>query len=594
MPDLNCPYRFDVRQSDDGEVATCGLLQQMMRLQDREACSVTAAACQACVESLPVPGRFINSVFPSILNVACEDYLQISPAPPDESKQRIAKLQRITEQAVVLDSCVTNEHLATCDVVLFCTEASDQNRVAIQSVLEQQDAVVYLHLVIGDPAAEPLADEYRDTWNVQTHRLRAGQNLLGAIQDIAPQMRCEFFALQHPQARSLSNRVANAVSEMQRQGSDIVGSSIYTPDGEIVATKPTEEFQTFLPWPTLVIRRSFFLDHGGFADRRGDQDIEFVCRAQRLDARIHLLPFATVEMTERQLPTQLGPAPTYPTSHDALRKFSIGYPIAHVDCDVVLPVFGQLEFVQDAIASIIDQEDATAIVHLIDDCGPEDTRNLFHYWRSHPQVRLYRNQRNLGQYSSFNNVSEFFETDLVAVQDGDDISLPHRLSVSGNLLRLCDAEFFAATMVQFGDEAFANEFSDEKRYRRSVYPRGHRVGYFAMNPTACFSVSMFRRLGGYTNFGASESNRGGLDSEFMLRAHFSGVRFALSSCVVAKHRLHDLAATRNSETGFGSMKRQFAMDECLRREKIFQAGPPDPRVYGAINRYRGLTQRVSE
>ena len=308
---------------------------------------------------------------------------------------------------------------------------------------------------------------------------------------------------------------------------------------------------------------------------------------------VGLLEENTVEISESWKPAPLGPRPNYSLQHGSLRHHAIGYPQRNVDCDVVLPVYGQLEYVAPAIESIIEQEGAEAIVHMVDDCGPDDATDLFRHWRSHPRVRQYRNTKNLGQYASFNNASEYFETELVAVQDGDDISLPHRLHTSGNLLRLCDADFFGATMELFGDNDIISNIFRGQQHHVSRFPSGDRKAYFVMNPTACFRVDMFRRLGGYTDYGATKFNRGGLDSEFMSRALHSGVRFAFSSSVVSLHRMHMESATRNSETGFGTTTRQRARNEAFRRAQIYQSSRTDPRVFGGIGRYAGITQRMS-
>jgi hypothetical protein len=44
------------------------------------------------------------------------------------------------------------------------------------------------------------------------------------------------------------------------------------------------------------------------------------------------------------------------------------------------------------------------------------------------------------------------ETGLVAVQDGDDVSLPCRIRAAGNALRLSGAEIFGGRTRRFGAE----------------------------------------------------------------------------------------------------------------------------------------------
>ncbi|MEM9364513.1 MAG: glycosyltransferase family A protein [Planctomycetota bacterium] len=410
---------------------------------------------------------------------------------------------------------------------------------------------------------------------------------LQAVHELAPKLRSEFIALQDAAATSLPKRIESAINELRRHGADFIGSPLGTIFGDIdVPADPGSRFEPSIPWPTLVFRRATFLDLGGVSDRKEDADIELLYRAHACGAKIVSMPWATVQLDRPWEPAKCEAKPDYSMRFGSLRHHALGFPKVTVACDVVLPIYGQLDYVRPALESIMEQEDAEAIVHLVDDCGPEDVSELFRYWGSHPRVRLYRNQRNLGQYTSFNNVSDFFETELVAIQDGDDISLPHRLSVSGNLLELADGDYFAATMEQFGT-------ADALPNRRSRFPQGApSANYFAMNPTACFRVAMFRSLGGFADYGAHERNRCGLDTEFMNRAYHCERRFAVSTSVVTRHRIHAAAATQRSDTGFGSLLRNQADMEARRRIDLLRNSRMDPRYFGGLGNHRSLTQRL--
>ena len=118
------------------------------------------------------------------------------------------------------------------------------------------------------------------------------------------------------------------------------------------------------------------------------------------------------------------------------------FPMQRVASDVVLPFWGQLDHVRHSLEGLLAQENANVVIHLVDDGSPENTDDFLRYWATHPQVRTYRNVCNLSQFTSFNNVSRYFETDLVAIQDGDNVSLPHRVHLAGNTLRLAGADIF--------------------------------------------------------------------------------------------------------------------------------------------------------
>ena len=588
--DLSCRFRYDVRLSDGKEFATCGLLQKLLNVDDADVCKVEVDACVACSRFQPTTSDLVGKPFASILSNACDRMLSQAAEGTSQPSQA-AELAFAAEDAFLEASAAPQ--LATCDVVLWCESVGQFTFRAVESILKQSRAAITLHFVV--PSVGPLSEciefaelieSYQSRYDFFLHTIPESQSSFSALQVLAPRLRSEFVAMQCCDSISLPNRIHAAVSEMQRLGADFVGSPMETRAGRIeVSEQALARTAAALPWQTLVFRRASYIDIGGSSAFEEEAE-ELLSRAEASGANIARLSWPTVELlSDSKNSVQVKSSSRNSSPVDASHP-ALGFPASSVACDVVLPVFGQLDFVRPAIESIIEQENAEVIIHMIDDCGPEDTSELFRYWGSHPRVRLYRNTRNIGQYTSFNNVSEYFETDLVAVQDGDDISLPHRLSISGNLLDLSGAEYFAAAMEQFGTE-------EELPLRRSGYPSRKNSPYFAMNPTACFRVSMFRSLGGYADFGSHERNRGGLDTEFMNRAYWSQRRFAISNSIVTRRRVHAEAATRRSDTGFGSNLRNQAIRETHRRIALMRTQAFDPRYFGGLGNHRQLTQRVT-
>lgn len=268
------------------------------------------------------------------------------------------------------------------------------------------------------------------------------------------------------------------------------------------------------------------------------------------------------------------------------------------NCDVVLPFFDHPEFVHEAVQSVLAQSDINVVLHLINDAGPHGD-SIFSRWKSHPNVRCYQNATNIGPYISFNNVSRFFETEYVAVQDADDISLPDRLEHSVRLLRLCGASVLGGTSETFGDESIIrpeDEIVEERvkvpraRFRESRYP-SPGMHYVLENPTAVMRVLTFRELGGYADFGSRDVNRSSLDTEFYARAFYSGMPFSITKKVVLKYRYHSGSLMQCQETGWGSASHAQAAAERCRRIKLYQSSPTfDPRSFGALGMHNNLTR----
>jgi glycosyltransferase involved in cell wall biosynthesis len=310
---------------------------------------------------------------------------------------------------------------------------------------------------------------------------------------------------------------------------------------------------------------------------------------------------ATVDAEKSWTSDRLGPPPAYEPRGGSLRHHAQGFAQQRVACDVILPFHDHLDYVEQSLPSVLEQEGADVTVHLVDDATPEGSEEFLRRWARHPRVRAYRNRQNVGQFASFNNVIPFVESDLVAVQDADDISLPHRLALAGNALRLAGADIFGGGVRLFGSELRLHpahsrsgvraQWRRRPSHRFSDYP-SYRRGYFLENPTAVMHARAFERLGGFSDFGEIYRNRCGLDTEFYLRAYYAGARFAISRSVVLDYRCHPDSATQNDLTGWGSDARSWSEDECLRRSNLYQKGPFDPTLFGALHNYAGVTERL--
>ena len=340
---------------------------------------------------------------------------------------------------------------------------------------------------------------------------------------------------------------------------------------------------------------------GGVVHRH-DDDAELVYRASKEQRVLLAAPEVTVEaQSDYHPPPPVGSPPTYTPRNGSLRHHAPGFPQQRIACDVVLPFWKHVDYARQALESLFAQENADVVIHLIDDGSPEDAEAFLRYWCRHPQVRTYRNVRNLSQFTSFNNVAPYFETDLVAVQDGDDISLPNRLSLAGNALRLSRAGVFGSAVLipqdggRYGLEGWDCLPPDVAVQRRvdigtSAWPTPS-VYWFLFNPTMVLRTDVFRLLGGFADFGGAIRNRCGHDIEFCLRAYHGGTRFAISHQPTVLYRQHSGQTTRNPTTGFGTDAERWTSEETRRRGAIYRRTRFDPVAFGALGKYTHLTRR---
>jgi glycosyltransferase involved in cell wall biosynthesis len=569
-----CRFRQAVRSEASAELARCGLLQEIVQLEDPEMCEVRRDACEACWALFPRSASQLNPVLASLLYkiggtiverggvVGC-DALRATCL-QDRARRNLVEFVRPPDRS------------PSCDVLVCCPDSSEQADRAVRSVLEQEGVPLIVHLVDDGGGGDDLVRRYSG---------RAG------------------VAIQDPATVSLPGRLASSLRIIETRGADLMAAAIQTPAGLVVPEPVDREYRRYVPPQTLVFRRACLVDMGGCAER-GDQDAdaELVYRAYWEGRPLAIVREPMISAAVPWSFGRVGNPPRYMERNGSLRHHARGFPMSPVECDVVLPFCGQLEFLEESLPSVLEQEGAEAIVHLVDDGSPGGAEQVLRRWGSHPRVRTYRNVRNLGQFMSFNNVVPFLETRLVAVQDADDISLPHRLHWAGNALRLADAGIFGGWTRYFRHPASPSPCDDDpdgpagraqgSRHGVSLWPRPGEYRYFLENPTAVMRVEAFEGLGGFTDYGDTDRNKCGVDTEFYVRAYYAGTRFMISREVVLRYRRHPGAATQNTTTGFGTAPRSWTNLENQRRFRFFQQSHFDPRSFGGLANYRGLTQRI--
>ncbi len=598
----NCEYRSRVREQSGLEIADCLLLAAITGTSGTGLCIVGRGACESCCATFPPTSDDFNPVLASLLYKVAGTVVELGGV-PGCSVNEAEKLQWRAE-ATLSSHVAAKAGTVACDVVLCCDESTSQTDRAVQSVLDQKGADVFLHLVDDGGGGAEIVGRYAGLNHVFSYTNPIRRGALRTLHELLPRLRSSYVAVQDPCTVSVPERLRSAVSMIEAYGAEILAAPVKTPSGLIFPQRPRTEYRRYLPLQSLVCRRASLVDMGGIADRPIDADAELIYRAFSEDRRIVLAEDPAVESMTPLDAGLLGAPPRYEVRFGALRHHAIGFAQESIACDVVLPFRGHVEFLRESLPSVLDQNGAETIVHLIDDATPGGADELLRYWGSHPRVRTYRNSRNLGQFVSFNNVFPYLETDLIAIQDADDISLPHRLHLAGNLLRLADADFFGGRFQTFEhreapqtlDESIAaadHGRVEKPPYWASEYPRRYERIHFLQNTTAVMKRGAFESLRGFSDYGDVERNKCGLDTEFFVRAHHAGYRFALTQDVVVRYRWHKKSATRNAQTGWGTEPRYWSSAENERRFKLFHRGPFDARAFGSLYQSSGMTQRIT-
>lgn len=577
--ELDCVFRTEVSGTGNQQTAQCLLLAQLLSVSPAR-CTVTRPMCLACQKQLGDRAFSSHPVFPSVTYQMALEHQETATS--EDERDRWAALSERAEEALLnqLQTPVSQTGIPSCDVILLIHHHVPRISEVIESVLRQVAAAPILHVVCS--VESPVIEKYAGRWNVQIHRVDRQLTWPQTIATLSPHLRTGFIALQDPLRANSTSHLAQALRDLRDQGAELFVYQSGTPTPNAITIDAN----------SLVIRRATLIDMDELpVTATAANIVELAIRQGRVVAWGQDL--SAEEPTQIETVLRGQPAWTLPRAATVRRK---------VRCDVVLPFHGQLGYVEEALQSLLHQDQAQATIHLIDDATPGDISDFLNQWAQHPQLRVYRNRENIGQFTSFNNVSRFWETDLVAVQDADDISLPHRLAWSAEMLDRTGADYFGAAVETFGDEQVILPIMKESetlkviprdQFRRSFYPEWDRSNYFLENPTAMFRTAMFRELGGYADFGNRLMNRTSLDTEFQLRCLYRGVRFAISHKIVTRYRVHPQSATQDRQTGWGTSARSESIRQLEDRCQIFRQGDFDPRSFGALGRYTAVTERWS-
>jgi len=256
-------------------------------------------------------------------------------------------------------------------------------------------------------------------------------------------------------------------------------------------------------------------------------------------------------------------------------------------CDVALAYHpATLRWVSTAIDSILNQQNADCILHVIADAVPQEEDNRIRsYFSDAPNIFFYRNENVIGPYQSLHTVFKHFKTDYIAIQDSDDISLPHRIWHSVTALQEHNAEIFGGAMENFIDwRSLITESIDHYLLRHSVIEHSgmetslNPVGTIN-HPTMVIKYSTFKNLNGYEKWFSYA------DWDLIERAVRFGIPIHASPTIVTLRRLHKDSLCQNKQTGLGSDYHKKKMAERAKRHENLSGQTMCHNKFGSLNKY---------
>lgn len=198
---------------------------------------------------------------------------------------------------------------------------------------------------------------------------------------------------------------------------------------------------------------------------------------------------------------------------------------------VILPVYNGMPYLPEAVDSILEQSLKDLELIVVDDGSTDDTAQYLK-GRDDPRVTVLHQARS-GQGAARNRALSRCRSSFVALMDGDDVSMPHRLERQVEFLtRRPEVGAVGSRFAYLGPSgrsAFSPPLpSDHERIFSDLLQLRHAL----CHGTMVVRTGLFRSIGGYRIAGCGE------DWDVMLRL---GERSKLANLddVLYLYRLHD-------------------------------------------------------
>ena len=262
---------------------------------------------------------------------------------------------------------------------------------------------------------------------------------------------------------------------------------------------------------------------------------------------------------------------------------------------VVLPVFNGQAYVAEAIESIRAQTFSHWELIIVDDGSSDSSLEICRsYEKNDSRIKAFRNDKNLGLARTMNRLLTLVRGKYVAIQEQDDISLPHRLASEVELLESrSDVALVSGVAAWMNDRNQVSAYFPGRLQRGGQYleNKWEMVKYLYTDQCKVVNAAcMFRRaIIADVDLPFDEQAKMSIDWQFFLHVAHRHRIFGMPEVLVKMRRGHGhKSLTKNKELQFREAKR--CIDMIYRRYKDDQNSPIDYWLY----RRAMATERILE
>lgn len=209
-----------------------------------------------------------------------------------------------------------------------------------------------------------------------------------------------------------------------------------------------------------------------------------------------------------------------------------------MEVSVLLAVRNGDAFIEEALASVLEQKNDIKEIVIVDDGSTDRTPEILDRFNG-PKIKRLRHDTGRGLPQALNAGLAACSGVFVARMDADDICLPGRFAAQADLLMRENADVCFGQAILFGN-------GPERLWRESSWPvtiwQSLFFNAFGPHPTVMFRRSAVAALDGYSQaFPHAE------DYDLWDRCRDAGLKFCYLKWPVLKYRLHEAAVTSSNQ-----------------------------------------------
>lgn len=200
---------------------------------------------------------------------------------------------------------------------------------------------------------------------------------------------------------------------------------------------------------------------------------------------------------------------------------------------VIMPVYNAENFIHQAISSILNQTHPNIELIICDDGSEDNTIEIINSIKD-DRIKIYKNEKNIGNLLTTNKLFSYCNGDYIALQDADDYSEIDRIENQLNCIYSENADLVSGSIGILKNENIINIIENPKYHEEIISFIKKRKNFPMIWGAIFFKKIIYDDIGGFNIF---FDRKGAADIEWMIRAlkKYKGFNFDKQVYIYRQH-----------------------------------------------------------